>query len=314
MPGWNSSRPSSKPPSISAALSGAAAYTSAAANSTAITVAGNYMTSNEGLLPPHNGSITDNVSASQVTTGSNQGYTVTVTATATIGTTFMRLVTSTMTVSASATAVNPLVTITLTANNFKSSAADGNTLWYWLVSSSSQSTIPNPNNFGSSQKLASNIPGNSPNTAVTFTAASTQLVGIALQNITGDLADYGCNQYQTAPGGSWQWEGSGWGGGWQYVAGTCKGSTQWFFSNEMPPSGNSYDVSSIDTGYSTETLNCSLITAVTSTIPTHVDSARWRQLLQFRADQCPFQLQRYRRPVFDLVLERHGRQSRRQRL
>ena len=42
----------------SAALSGAAAYITAASSSSASTVANNYLTSNEGLLPSHVGSIT----------------------------------------------------------------------------------------------------------------------------------------------------------------------------------------------------------------------------------------------------------------
>jgi Flp pilus assembly protein TadG len=252
----------------SAALSGAAAYVTAADSSNAQTVAGNYITSNENLLPSHVGSITDTVAAAQVTTGSNQGYTVTVNATATIATTFMQLVTSSLSVSASATAVNPTVTITITTNNFQSSAWDGNTLWYWLVSSSDQTAIPNPNNFASSQKLASNVPGNSTNANVTFTASATQLIGIALQNVTGEVGgNYGCNQYQTAPAGSYQWSN----GRYEYVAGTCQGSTQWFFSNIMPPSDSSYNVSSIDTGYVTEASNCSLQTSLTSSLPTSIN-------------------------------------------
>ncbi len=255
----------------SAALSGAAAYVAAADSSNAQTVASNYIASNENVLPSHIGSITTSVSATQVTTGSNQGYTVTVSATASIGTTFMRLVSSSFAVSASATAVNPTVTITITTNNFKSSAWDGNTLWYWLVSSSDQAAIPNPNNFASSQLLASNVPGTSTNGNVTFTASATQLIGIALQNVTGEVGgNYGCNQYQTAPG-SWQWVQSG--GRWQYeyVQGTCQGSEQWFFSNIMPPSDNSYNVSSIDTGYTSEASNCSLQTALTSALPTSLN-------------------------------------------
>lgn len=254
----------------SAALSGAAAYVNASSSSTASTVANNYLTSNEGLLPAHVGSITTTVTTAQVTTGSNQGYTVTVKATASVGTTLMRLVSSSFAVSASATAVNPTVTITLTANNFKSSAADGNTLWYWLITAGSESAIPNPNNFASSQLLASNVPGTSTNTAVTFTASSTQEVGIALENVTGELSDYGCNQYQTAPVTyQWQQVSGRYGYTWQQVAvtGSCQNTKQWFFSNEMPPSGNSYDISSIDTGYQNVTQNCSLISAVTSTAP-----------------------------------------------
>lgn len=250
----------------SAALSGAAAYVGASDSSTAETVAGNYITANENLLPSHIGTITDTVGASQVSTGSNQGYTVTVNATGTIGTTFMRLVEPSMTVSASATAVNPMVTITLTANGFKSSAADGNTLYYWLISGNNTSTVPNPNNFAASQMLASNIPGASNNQPVTLTVSASQQIGIALNNITGDLANYGCNQYQTAPAGQWERVNYQY----QYVAGTCQGSTQWFFSNVMPPSNNYYDTTannSDDTGYAAVAQNCSLITATSSSIP-----------------------------------------------
>jgi hypothetical protein len=247
-------------------------------------VAADYMNSNENVLPSHIGSITSSASATQVATGSSQGYTVTVNATATIGTTFMRLVEPTMTVSAKATAVNPLVTITLTTAGWKSSAGDGNTLYYWLLSGNNTSTIPNPNDFTTSQKLASNIPGNSSNTAVTITVTSTQQIGIALKNITADLGDYGvnydCTSYQTVPTTT------------TYTTtrvydqqtrsyenvttptttyGSCKNSTQWFFSNVMPPSNNYYDTTannSDDTGYASMTQNCSLITTMGSSIPT----------------------------------------------
>jgi hypothetical protein len=229
------------------------------------------MTSNESLLPSHVGSVTDTVSASQITSGSNQGYTVTVNATATIGTTFMRLVEPTMTVSAKATAVNPQVTITLTTNGFKSSAWDGNTLWYWLISSAAQTAVPNPNDFASNQLIASNVPGQSPNAPVTFTATATQPLGIALQNVTGEVGgNYGCTQYQTAPT-SGQWVQDGRSLTYVVTTGTCQGSTQWFFSNIMPPSGTSYDVSSVDTGYAAVTQNCSVQTALTAQIPTSLN-------------------------------------------
>lgn len=233
----------------SAALSGAAAYVTAADNGTAETVAGNYITSNEALLPPHVGTITDTVTATQVTTGSNQGYTVTVQATATVGTTFMRMITSTLTVSASATAVNPILTITLTANNFKASAWDANTLWYWLISASAPTAVPNPNNFASSQKLASNTTDD--NSTVTFTASATQKIGLALQNVTGGEGGwYGCTQYEVASGYTTQAQ--------------CYLHTQWFFSNIFPPSNNTYNLS----GYQAVTSNCSVETNLTATLPT----------------------------------------------
>jgi Flp pilus assembly protein TadG len=267
----------------SAALSGAAVYQSAADSSNASTVAQNYINANVNYLPGHVGSVTSNVSTTQVTTGSNQGYTVTVSATAKIGTTFMQLVTPTLSVSATAVAVNPIVQITMSVGSFKSSAADGNTLYYWLVSQSNPGAIPAPTSFTSSQFLASNA-SNSNNQTITITATATQQIGIALKNVTGQIADYGCNQYQTAPG---QWEyvqnkggyggyggygggygGYGGGGSWQWVTSSCQGTTQWLYSNLMPPHMNSYDVSSVDTGYQNQPKNCSLETTITSTAPT----------------------------------------------
>lgn len=248
----------------SAALSGAAAYVDSSSASNAQTVANNYLTSNIGLLPSHIGNVTTSAAAAQVTSGSNQGYTVTVTATATIGTTFMRMVTSTLNVSVSATAVNPIVQITISTSNFNSSAADLNTLWYWLINSSSPNAQPTTSNFTSSQKLACNH--NCTNSSVTFSATATQMIGMALENVTGGISDYGCTQYQTAPG-SWKWVQRN--GRWtqQWVTSSCAGTTQWFFSNMMPPSNNTYNSSSIDTGYTSVTQNCSLQVALSTSLP-----------------------------------------------
>ncbi|HEX4111256.1 MAG TPA: pilus assembly protein TadG-related protein [Stellaceae bacterium] len=91
----------------SAALAGAAAYTNTDENGNAITVATNYVTSNASQLPGYIGTIAPSVSATQVTSGSNAGNTVTVQATATVGTTFMRMIVPSLPVSASASAVNP---------------------------------------------------------------------------------------------------------------------------------------------------------------------------------------------------------------
>lgn len=85
----------------SAALSGAADFSEAS------TIATNYLSSEDALLPGHVGTITANVTTSTVSTGNNAGNHVTVTATGTVATTFMRLVTSSVAVSASATAVDP---------------------------------------------------------------------------------------------------------------------------------------------------------------------------------------------------------------
>jgi Flp pilus assembly protein TadG len=251
----------------SAALSGAAAYVDSTQNTNATTVAQNYLTANVTYLPSHVGTVTTSTSAAQVTTGSNQGYTVTANATATIGTTFMRILTSTLKVSATATAVNPLVTITMSAGNFKSSAADGNSLWYWLIPAATPNAVPTTSKFATSQFLASNVSGSNTKT-VTFVATATQKVGVALENVTGEISDYGCNQYQTAPESQRYVKNKYGGGSYQEVQGTCQNTTQWFFSNIMPPAGTSYAISSIDTGYQKQPKNCSLETTITSQAPT----------------------------------------------
>lgn len=267
----------------SAALSGAAAYVTATDDTNAETVASNYLTSNESLLPSHQDNISTSVAASQVSTGSNQGYTVTVNATATIGTTFMRLVQPTMTVSASATAVNPLVTITINAANFNSSAADFNSLYYWLVSSTSPNAIPSTSVFTSSHLLGCNS-GCSNGTVTISNVSASQQIGMAMKNVTAGLSDYGqnydCTQYQTVPTTTTYTTTR------QYNSrthsyddvttstttyGTCKNSTQWYFSNLMPPSANTYNTTAYnqaDTGYQIAT-NCNLQVQVASSAPSN---------------------------------------------
>jgi Flp pilus assembly protein TadG len=260
----------------SAALSGAAAYADASASTNATTVATNYLTANESLLPGHVGSITNHVSASQVTTGSNQGYTVTVSATGTIGTTFMRMFASTLNVSASATAVNPLVTITINVSHFNSSAADFNTLWYWLPAASSPNAQPSISQFTSSSGLKLGCNSGCSNTTVSFTATATQQIAMAMQNVTAGLSDYGscssgtycsgnnwdCTQYQTVPTTTTRSHGQT-----TTTYGNCKNSTQWYFSNIMSPSANSNNSTSIDTGYQIST-NCNLQVQLSTSLPT----------------------------------------------
>jgi Flp pilus assembly protein TadG len=120
----------------SAALAGAAAYTSQSANSNAVSVATDYVNSSVGLLPPHVGSLTPVVSASNVTSGSNQGYTVTVQATTAIPTTFMRILTAQLPVSASASAVNPATKVCILILDPSSSQS-------FLVNSGVQLNAPN---------------------------------------------------------------------------------------------------------------------------------------------------------------------------
>jgi Flp pilus assembly protein TadG len=244
-----------------AALSGAAAYVDSSSNTNAQTVAGNYVTSNDALLPSHVGAVSDSISAAQVTTGSNQGYTVTVTATATIGTTFMQLITPSLTVTATATAVNPLVQITISASNFSASAWDANTLWYWLITAATPNAQPVTANFASNQKLASNL--NTTNGSVTFIATATQQIGMALQNVTGGKGgNYGCTQYQTAVYVQQQTGTNRYGQPTYTQVEDCEGTTQWFFSNMMPPSANTYNQS----GYQIAK-NCSVQVSISNSLP-----------------------------------------------
>ncbi len=123
----------------------------------------------------------------------------------------------------------PAVTITLTANNFKSSAADGNTLWYWLMTSgSARARFRTPTTLHRARSSPATSPATAQMRPLPITASSTQEIGLALQNVTGELSDYGCNQYQTAPV-SYQWEevsNGRFGYSMQYVAvtGSCQGT------------------------------------------------------------------------------------------
>src|SRR6185312_16881728 len=113
------------------------------------------------------------------------------------------------------------------------SAADLNTLWYWLINSSSPNAQPTTSNFTSSQKLACNH--NCTNSSVTFNATATQMIGMALENVTGGISDYGCTQYQTAPG-SWKWVQKNRPWTQQCASLPSPATTQWFLSNMTPHS------------------------------------------------------------------------------
>ncbi len=233
----------------SAALSGAAVYSSSATSSNATTVAGNYLTANEALLPPHSGSITSSVSAAQVTTGNNQGYAVTVSATGKIVPSFMRILYATIPVSATAVAINPPVSINVDATDFNSDAGDTNTIWYYLVPS--DGSTPNPSTFTSSQKIASNVGTNPSSFSIPASSSSTK-VGFALQNTTGTNSGwYGCTQYEEASTPALT------------TYAQCYGHEQWFFSTLSPPSDYSGNVS----GYTAVTQNCSLQTKLSSSAP-----------------------------------------------
>jgi Flp pilus assembly protein TadG len=222
-----------------AALAGASAYANGDSSGTASTVASNYFTLSGLPLPDGAPTPTTTVSTSQQTSnGSVSGYTVTVSATTQMPTTFMSLLISAVPVTATATAVNPISQVTLTGSgildNFKSSACDLNTIYYYLTSDNN--TIPNPNTFTASQAVGTN--GLSVNPTVSFTITSTQKIGFALKNVTGGICGYGANQY-----------------------GSAQGTTNWYFTTAWPPSNNPYNSATLQA----VTTNNSFYTTTTST-------------------------------------------------
>jgi len=221
-----------------AALAGASAYANGDSSGAASTVASNYFSLNGLPLPDQSPNPTTTVSTSvQSTNGTVSGYTVTVTATTQMPTTFMNLLISSVPVTASATAVNPVSTVTLDGSgildNFKSSACDLNSIYYYLTSDNN--TIPNPNSFSSTQMVGTN--GTTNNPPVSFQISATQKIGFALKNVTGGICNYGNTQYGSTPG-----------------------TTNWFFTTAWPPSNNPYNSATLQA----VTTNNSFYTTTTS--------------------------------------------------
>lgn len=165
----------------SAALSGAAAYTSSGQATNASTVASNYITSNTTLLPGHVGAITHSVTTSSVATGNNPGYTVTVSATGTVATTLLRLINQSVNVSASATAVNPTTKVCILILDPSSSQT-------FLVNSGVTLTAPNCEiDVASESSSAAMINSALPNIAKLCVAGgSTVNGGVTVNNLTND--------------------------------------------------------------------------------------------------------------------------------
>ena len=169
-----------------AAIAGVSAYISAGSSSTGTTVANSFITNSTALLP-QNAGITYTVTPSTLTSnGALQGYLMTVAATGKMKTTFLGLLQPSITVSVTATAENPLVsanpTAAGTAGAFSASAADHNTVsWY---------VVPPDGSLPTAQELNvmwSNQGGTYPATA-TFQVAASAKIGFALTNVTGKPA------------------------------------------------------------------------------------------------------------------------------
>jgi len=198
-----------------ASLAGASAYTSTSGTSTPTTIATNYMNNAISKLPPNKG-VTFTVSPATVTSGGKTtGYTIAVSASGSVSTAFMSLVAiNTVPVTVAATSENPETTASVSLNGFTSSACDGNSIyWYPIPSSANPNTYVPPNS--TMTQLWSNTTTVTPKS---FTlASSSQQIGFALENVTGQKCGYGSNSF-----------------------GGAQNSTHMFYSNLYPPSKQAY--------------------------------------------------------------------------
>ncbi len=220
----------------SAALAGAAAYSSSGQSATAQAAATAYMTQAEAALPANNGvNFTATPAVQTNANGTTTGYTVAVTASAAVPTTVMSLVEPSMTTSVAAGALNPKVTITASLGNWKSSAWDANTIYWYVVPSNG--SLPAASAL---HELFSNT-GAAPTSLPSVTITAGQSIGFALKNVTGGIHSYGSNQYGSAPG-----------------------TVNWIYSQLSPPSQSAYP---------SEAKNCSLqVVVATSTNPTPTEA------------------------------------------
>ena len=264
-----------------AALAGASAYANGDSSGAASTVASNYFSLNGLPLPDQAPTPTPTVSTSvQTTNGAVSGYTVTVTATTQMPTTFMNLLISSVPVTVSATAVNPVSTVTLDGSgildNFKSSACDLNSIYYYLTSDNN--TIPNPSTFSSSQMVGTN--GTTNNPQVSFQISATQKIGFALKNVTGGICNYGNTQYGSGTGPN------------QLVLHHCVATLEQSVQHGPIPGGD----------HEQQLLHHDHEHAEYRSHPTR---RRWG--LQHATDLSDGDLPECRQPVCQLLLERHGR-------
>lgn len=215
----------------SAALAGATAYVGTSSAATAKTIATNYMSNFVSSMPSAS-AITYTVTTGSKAAGSNATvYTVSVAASGKIANSIMAMTTPTNSITIAATAQNPVYTLTLTLLSYSSSAADSNTIFYYLV--------PADNGIPSDQSAYTQFytnNGNNSNSNITIQLTAGQKIGFLLLNTTGGrTGSYGTNGY-----------------------GGANNSTHYFFSHIYPPSAYAY---------SSVTRNCNLqVTSSTAAV------------------------------------------------
>jgi len=196
-----------------AALSGASAYTAPSAETTAQTLAQNYIAQGTSALPANVTVKSTTVTPGSTGSGNNTAYTMYASITASVPTTFMSFYKSAITVTASATATNPVVTATFDMGSFVSYACDTNEIYWYIVPSGGGVPDASAMNL-----LWSNDDAN-PTTMTTFSVAASAQIGFAIKNVTGARpqslggCNYGNNMYGAQPG-----------------------DTQWLYSSLQPPS------------------------------------------------------------------------------
>ena len=213
----------------SAALAGAAAYVSSTSVAVATAAATNYMTNfknGSGLAVTYMITPTTTTSGTTVT-----AFKMTVAASAPITNALMGLAGSASnTIGARATAQNPVYNMTINFGSFNSSAADLNTIAYYIVPT--DNSVPA---LSSTTQIFSNAVTTNPG-SVTIQLTASQSVGFLLTNTTGGKPVTTCRQilwYQSCTTGYPNGYGSN-------AYGGSQGSVHYFYSHLIPPSKLAY--------------------------------------------------------------------------
>lgn len=196
-----------------AALAGASAYTSPAAETSATTLAQNYVTNTTATMPSGVAVVSTSVTPGTTGSGSNVAYTMSVSATLSVPSMFLAVVRGPITVTAAATARNPVVTASFNMGGFVSYACDINEIYWYIVPA--DGGVPD----ASAMNLLWSNNTESPTTTGSFNVAASAKIGFAIENVTGARSqslggcNYGNNMYGARPG-----------------------DTQWLYSSLQPPS------------------------------------------------------------------------------